>query len=63
MDELDQLKQKFDESHKLIMRILEIAEYANVKELKKLNEILDDNDLQSTITKFNAYSKKPVESV
>ena len=63
MDELDQLRQKFDESHKLIMRILEIAEYANVKELKKLNEILDDNDLQSTITKFNAYSKKPVESV
>ena len=63
MDELDQLKQKFDESHKLIMRILEIAEYANVKELKKFNEILDDNDLQSTITKFNAYSKKPVESV
>ena len=63
MDELDQLRQKFDESHKLIMRILEIAEYAKVKELKKLNEILDDNDLQSTITKFNAYSKKPVESL
>ena len=42
MDELDRLRQKFDESHKLIMRILDFAEYANGDELKKLNEILDE---------------------
>ena len=42
MDELDRLRQKFDESHKLIMRILDFAEYANGEELKKLNEILDE---------------------
>jgi len=42
MYEFDQLKQKFDESHKLIKRILDFAEYANGEELKKLNEILDE---------------------
>ena len=42
MEELDRLRQKFDESHKLIMRILDFAEYANGDELKKLNEILDE---------------------
>ena len=42
MYEFDRLKQKFDESHKLIMRILDFAEYANGDELKKLNEILDE---------------------
>ena len=42
MDELDRLREKFDESHKLIMRILDFAEYANGEELKKLNEILDE---------------------
>ena len=42
MDELDRLRQKFDESHKLIMRILDFAKYANGDELKKLNEILDE---------------------
>ena len=41
MEELDRLRQKFDESHKLIMRILDFAEYANGEELKKLNKILD----------------------
>ena len=42
MDELDRLREKFDESHKLIMRILDFAEYANGEELKKLNKILDE---------------------
>ena len=42
MYEFDQLKQKFDESHKLIKRILDFAEYANGDEIKKLNEILDE---------------------
>ena len=42
MEEFDRLKQKFDESHKLIMRILDFAEYANGDEIKRLNEILDE---------------------
>ena len=42
MYEFDRLKQKFDESHKLIMRILDFAEYANGDEIKRLNEILDE---------------------
>ena len=45
MDELDRLRRKFDESHKLLMRILDFAEYANGDELKKLNEILDEANL------------------
>ena len=42
MEELDQFRQKFNESHRLIMRILDFAECANGDEIKRLNEILDE---------------------
>ena len=47
MDELDRLRQKFDESHKLIMRILEIVEYSNLQDLKTINEFLNENGFVS----------------
>ena len=38
-----ELRSYMHEEHKLIMRILEIVEYANLQELKKVNKLLDDN--------------------
>ena len=43
MDELDRLREKFDESHRLLMRILDIIEYSNLQDLKTINRLLDEN--------------------
>jgi hypothetical protein len=37
--------QRLDEQHKLMMRIMEVMEYGNIDDLKKINKLLVDNRL------------------
>ena len=36
---------RITEEHKLVMRVLEIVEYGNLDDLKRINEFLSDNGL------------------
>ncbi len=40
-----ELRKRMKEEHRLMMRILEIIEYANLDELEKLNQWLEENGL------------------
>ena len=37
--------QRLDEQHKLMMRIMEVMEFGNIDDLKKINKLLVDNRL------------------
>jgi len=41
--EIDDLKLREDERHKLMMRVVDVCEYGNLDDLKRLNKILEDN--------------------
>ena len=38
------LKRYEDERHKLMMRVVDVCEYGNLDDLKRLNKILEDNN-------------------
>jgi Cys-tRNA synthase (O-phospho-L-seryl-tRNA:Cys-tRNA synthase) len=42
--EIDDLKLREDERHKLMMRVVDVCEYGNLDDLKRLNKILEDNN-------------------
>tara|TARA_R100001530_G_C4228553_1_gene132003 strand:- start:7 stop:162 length:156 start_codon:yes stop_codon:yes gene_type:complete len=42
---MQEIKAKLDEQHKLMMRIMEVMEYGNIDDLKKINKLLVDNRL------------------
>ena len=42
--EIEDLKLREDERHKLMMRVVDICEYGNLDDLKRLNKILEDNN-------------------
>jgi len=41
---LDDLKLYEDERHKLMMRVVDVCEYGNLDDLKRLNKLLEDNN-------------------
>ena len=43
--EINDLKLREDERHKLMMRIVDVCEYGNLDDLKRLNKLLEDNNL------------------
>ena len=42
--EIDDLKLREDERHKLMMRVVDGCEYGNLDDLKRLNKLLEDNN-------------------
>ena len=42
--EIDDLKLREDERHKLMMRVVDVCEYGNLDDLKRLNKLLEDNN-------------------
>ena len=38
------LKRYEDERHKLMMRVVDVCEYGNLDDLKRLNKLLEDNN-------------------
>ena len=42
--EIEDLKLREDERHKLMMRVVDVCEYGNLDDLKRLNKILEDNN-------------------
>ena len=42
--EIDDLKLREDERHKLMMRVVDVYEYGNLDDLKRLNKLLEDNN-------------------
>ena len=42
---VDDLKLREDERHKLMMRVVDVCEYGNLDDLKRLNKLLEDNNL------------------
>jgi|TARA_E500000305_G_C3957044_1_gene205108 hypothetical protein len=40
----DDLKLYEDERHKLMMRVVDVCEYGNLDDLKRLNKLLEDNN-------------------
>ena len=42
--EINDLKLREDERHKLMMRIVDVCEYGNLDDLKRLNKLLEDNN-------------------
>ena len=42
--EIDALKLREDERHKLMMRVVDVCEYGNLDDLKRLNKLLEDNN-------------------
>ena len=49
--EIDDLKLREDERHKLMMRVVDVCEYGNLDDLKRLNKILEDNNFAKERTK------------
>ena len=49
--EIDDLKLREDERHKLMMRVVDVCEYGNLDDLKRLNKILEDNNFANERTK------------
>ena len=41
---VDDLKLREDERHKLMMRVVDVCEYGNLDDLKRLNKLLEDNN-------------------
>ena len=48
---LDDLKLYEDERHKLMMRVVDVCEYGNLDDLKRLNKLLEDNNFANERTK------------
>jgi Cys-tRNA synthase (O-phospho-L-seryl-tRNA:Cys-tRNA synthase) len=42
--EINDLKLREDERHKLMMRVVDVCEYGNLDDLKRLNKLLEDNN-------------------
>ena len=42
--EIADLKLREDERHKLMMRVVDVCEYGNLDDLKRLNKLLEDNN-------------------
>ena len=42
--EIDDLKLREDERHRLMMRVVDVCEYGNLDDLKRLNKLLEDNN-------------------
>ena len=42
--EINDLKLREDERHKLMMRGVDVCEYGNLDDLKRLNKLLEDNN-------------------
>ena len=49
--EIDDLKLREDERHKLMMRVVDVCEYGNLDDLKRLNKLLEDNNFANERTK------------
>ena len=42
--EINDLKLREDERHRLMMRVVDVCEYGNLDDLKRLNKLLEDNN-------------------
>ena len=42
--EIDDLNLREDERHKLMMLVVDVCEYGNLDDLKRLNKLLEDNN-------------------
>ena len=42
--EINDLKLREDERHKLMMCVVDVCEYGNLDDLKRLNKLLEDNN-------------------
>ena len=42
--EINDLKLHEDERHKLMMLVVDVCEYGNLDDLKRLNKLLEDNN-------------------
>jgi len=42
--EINDLRLREDERHKLMMRVVDVCEYGNLDDLKRLNKLLEDNN-------------------
>ena len=42
--EINDLKLREDERHKLMMRVVDVCEYGNLDDLKRLNKLLEDKN-------------------
>ena len=42
--EINDLKLHEDERHRLMMRVVDVCEYGNLDDLKRLNKLLEDNN-------------------
>ena len=49
--EINDLKLREDERHKLMMRVVDVCEYGNLDDLKRLNKLLEDNNFANERTK------------